>query len=86
MDAQKAHRHEYWNVYPAITGPARGPSRVAEDQSMLALPLTTLSTKTSAIDPPVTLIGGEANVPLRNLKIRKAAQLGERAVPMVKIV
>lgn len=69
-----------------MTGPARGPSRVAEDQSILALPLTTLSTKTSAIEPPVTLIGGDAKVPLRNLKIRKAAQFGDKAVPIVKMM
>lgn len=53
---------------------------------MFALPLTTFSSKTSAMEPPVTLIGGAANVPLKNLKIRKAAQFGERAVPIVKMM
>lgn len=38
------------------------------------------------MDPPVTLIGGDAKMPEKNLNTRKAAQFGARAVAMVKMM
>lgn len=69
-----------------MTGPAQGPSVVAPMNIAIALPRETGLWNISAHIPPTTTIGHAAPIPHKNLKMIKAAILGDNAEAKVKIV